>query len=90
MTSEERADKLKEWELKLDEDGRIGLALTVQAFDEWLESVAKNEYDKECGDMLKLLAANRYNVGEKGGLAMMFVMFADGFISGLSKAAELK
>lgn len=89
MTAEERTAKLKEWDKTLDEDTRAGLALSVQAFDKWLDDVEKGELDEGAAAMLQMLAANRYNVGEKSGLATMFTMFAEGFFSGMAKALDL-
>lgn len=89
MTAEERTAKLKEWDKTLDEATRTGLALSVQAFDKWLDEVEKGELDESTTAMLQMLAANRYNVGDKSGLAMMFTMFAEGFFSGMAKALDL-
>lgn len=89
MTAEERTAKLKEWDKTLDEDTRVGLAMAVESFDKWLDDVEQNRLDTEATEMLQMLAANRYNVGDKSGLATMFTMFAEGFFSGMAKALDL-
>lgn len=89
MTAEERTAKLKEWDKTLDEDTRVGLAMAVESFDKWLDDVEQNGLDTEATEMLQMLAANRYNVSDKSGLATMFTMFAEGFFSGMAKALDL-
>ena len=83
MISRANEARLIEWQKSLDPDTRLGLKLIAIAFDKWLDSFEHDTYDKETAEMFKLFAARRYNVGQDGGLALMFSAFADGFLSGL-------
>lgn len=88
MTVQERDAKLKAWEESLSEDTKLGYVLLTRAFDDFLKSFENDTYDKEAGEMLKLYASRRYEVGADGGLAAWYAIFAEGFLAGLEVSAE--